>query len=227
MNFMMVFEQNDPVLVSTFLLLVLFSLLTWFVILLRGWFFLKTRGSIKTEINSFWKAKNLDDARKIVAKSNAPVGRMAQAGFKALDEFHDNEKTFAEACGLDDFLVRNIRNALNMEMARLDAGMTALASIGSTAPFVGLFGTVWGIYHALLAIAASGSATLDTVAGPMGEALVATAAGLFAAIPAVLAYNAFIRGNKVVSNHLDNFAHDLHHSLLAFGSQTPQTPAKK
>ncbi|NQD38976.1 MotA/TolQ/ExbB proton channel family protein [Permianibacter sp. IMCC34836] len=219
MNFMLVFEQNDPVLISTFLLLILMSSITWFVILLRGFVFLRTRAAIKREIALFWKSKDLTSARKAVEKSNQPVGRMAKAGLHALDEFHDNEKTFAEACGLDDYLVRCIRNALNLETQRLEGGMTVLASIGSTAPFVGLFGTVWGIYHALLAIASSGQATLDAVAGPMGEALVATAAGLFAAIPAVLAYNTFVRGNKVVQNHLDSFAHDLHHSLLAFGSK--------
>lgn len=217
MNLMLVFEQGDPVLVTTFLLLVGMSIATWFVIVLRGWMFLSTRSSIKRDVTNFWKSKNLADARKATEKNQTPIARMARSGFKAMDEFHDQEQTFAEACGYDDFLVRNIRNSLTHETARLDAGLTVLASIGSTAPFIGLFGTVWGIYHALLNIAASGSADIAIVAGPMGEALVATAFGLFAAIPAVLAYNAFVRGNKVVSNHLDNFAHDLHHSLLAAG----------
>lgn len=219
MNLMLVFEHGDPVLIATFGLLVLMSIITWFAILLRGFVFLRTRSAIKREMALFWKSKDLNSARKAVEKSEQPIGRVAKAGLRALDEFHDNEKTFAEACGLDDYLVRSIRNALNLEIQRLEGGMTVLASIGSTAPFVGLFGTVWGIYHALLAIAASGQATLDAVAGPMGEALVATAIGLFAAIPAVLAYNTFVRANKVVQNHLDNFAHDLHHSLLAFGSK--------
>ena len=219
MNLMLVFEQGDLVLISTFLLLILMSIITWFVILLRGFVFLRIRSAIKREIGLFWKSKDLNSARKAVEKSDQPVGRMAKAGLHALDEFHDNEKTFAEACGLDDYLVRSIRNALSLETQRLEGGMTVLASIGSTAPFIGLFGTVYGIYKALIGIAAAGQATLDAVAGPMGEALVATAAGLFAAIPAVLAYNAFVRGNKVVQNHLDNFAHDLHHSLLAFDSK--------
>lgn len=219
MNLMLVFEQGDLVLISTFLLLLLMSVITWFVILLRGFVYLRTRSAIKREIASFWKSKDLNAARKAVEKSDQPVGRMAKAGLHAMDEFHDNEKTFAEACGLDDYLVRSIRNALNLETQRLEGGMTILASIGSTAPFIGLFGTVYGIYKALIGIAAAGQATLDAVAGPMGEALVATAAGLFAAIPAVLAYNAFVRGNKVVQNHLDSFAHDLHHSLLAFGGK--------
>ena len=103
------------------------------------------------------------------------------------------------------------RSAVN---SKLGSGLAVLATVGSTAPFVGLFGTVWGIYHALLNIASKGEASIDIVAGPMGEALVATAIGLAAAIPAVLAYNAFTRGNRVLQNSLDHFAHDLHHTLI-------------
>ncbi|HSI52776.1 MAG TPA: MotA/TolQ/ExbB proton channel family protein, partial [Ramlibacter sp.] len=94
--------------------------------------------------------------------------------------------------------------------SRLQAGLAVLASVGSTAPFVGLFGTVWGIYHALIAISAAGQATIDKVAGPIGESLVMTALGLAVAIPAVLGYNALVRGNKSILNKLNRFAHDLH-----------------
>ena len=102
-----------------------------------------------------------------------------------------------------------MRRQIAVSTARLESGLTVLASIGSTAPFVGLFGTVWGIYHALSGIAQSGLATLDRVAGPVGEALIMTAAGLFVAIPAVLAYNALTRGNRLRLAALDGFAHDL------------------
>ena len=115
---------------------------------------------------------------------------------------------------LNDYLVRQIRNSMTQILRRFDGGLTALASIGATAPFIGLFGTVWGIYHALINISHSGQMSIAAVAGPIGEALVATAAGLFVAIPAVLAYNAFVRGNKTLAQDMDNFAHDLHVQLL-------------
>jgi biopolymer transport protein ExbB len=103
-----------------------------------------------------------------------------------------------------------LRQAINEAAARLEAGLTFLASVGSTAPFVGLFGTVWGIYHALIGVAASGQIAIDKIAGPVGEALIMTAVGLAVAIPAVLAYNAFTRVNRLLLAQLDGFAHDLH-----------------
>jgi biopolymer transport protein ExbB len=121
-----------------------------------------------------------------------------------------------------------LRRSIERSTARLESGLTVLASIGSSAPFIGLFGTVWGIYHALLAIGIAGQGTLDKVAGPVGEALVMTAVGLAVAIPAVLAYNAFVRANRMVLGELDGFAHD----LFAFvstgaraGESTPRAAA--
>jgi biopolymer transport protein ExbB len=102
----------------------------------------------------------------------------------------------------------------------MESGLTFLASVGSTAPFIGLFGTVWGIYHALVALSGSSSVVLDKVAGPVGEALIMTAGGLFVAIPAVLAYNALTRGNRLVLAQLDGFAHDLH-AFLTTGARRP------
>ena len=102
-----------------------------------------------------------------------------------------------------------MRRVIDEETARLESGLTVLASVGSTAPFVGLFGTVWGVYHALVNIGMSGQGTLDKVSAPVGEALIMTALGLAVAIPAVLAYNAFVRRNRIVLAKLDGFAHDL------------------
>ena len=113
-----------------------------------------------------------------------------------------------------EFLEREVRHSAGKIMSRFEGGMTALATIGSTAPFIGLLGTVWGIYHALINISKSGQMSIAEVSGPIGEALVATAVGLFVAIPAVLAYNCFSRGNKNLSRTLHNYAHDLHVQLI-------------
>jgi biopolymer transport protein ExbB len=118
----------------------------------------------------------------------------------------------------NEVVTRVLRQEMNRTSARLESGLTLLASVGSTAPFIGLFGTVWGIYHALLQIASSGQVMIDKVAGPVGEALIMTAAGLAVAIPAVLAYNAFTRTNRVVMAELDGFAHDLH-ALVTTGQR--------
>jgi biopolymer transport protein exbB len=115
---------------------------------------------------------------------------------------------------LNEYLVVHIRNSLAQTMRQFDYGMTALASIGATAPFIGLLGTVWGIYHALIGISESGQMSIAAVAGPIGEALVSTAVGLFVAIPAVLAYNFLNRGTKTIAQDMDAFAHDLHVRLL-------------
>jgi biopolymer transport protein ExbB len=119
---------------------------------------------------------------------------------------------------VSDWVTRELRNSIDETTARLQGGMAVLASVGSTAPFVGLFGTVWGIYHALLGIGAAGQATIDKVAGPIGEALIMTALGLAVAIPAVLGYNALVRGNKGVLHKLNRFAHDLH-ALFVTGAR--------
>ena len=111
---------------------------------------------------------------------------------------------------ISDWITRCLRNSIDVSTAKLQSGLAILASVGSTSPFVGLFGTVWGIYHALLAIGMAGQASIDKVAGPIGEALIMTALGLAVAIPAVLGYNALVRGNKSVTQKLNRFAHDLH-----------------
>jgi biopolymer transport protein ExbB len=126
---------------------------------------------------------------------------------------------------VSDWLTRSLRNSIDESTARLQSGLAVLASVGSTAPFVGLFGTVWGIYHALITISSAGQASIDKVAGPIGEALIMTALGLAVAIPAVLGYNALVRGNKSVLMKLNRFAHDLH-AYFVTGARVSGASAK-
>ncbi len=216
MNLLLVFEQGDPVLIGVFLTLILMSIMTWSILLHRGtrlWQMI--RGSRRFLVD-FWECRDWNSAYELAQAQSLPAAEVAQAGIDGWRQYRSQAHgTLGAACGLDEFLVRVIRNAMTQAVARLEKGMTVLASVAATAPFVGLFGTVWGIYHALIGIAAEGNASLDTVAGPLGEALVATAAGLAAALPALLAYNLLARGKRVLQVELDGFAHDLHARLLA------------
>jgi biopolymer transport protein ExbB len=135
-------------------------------------------------------------------------------------------KRLADACNQDEFVARVMRRVIGQESAKVETGLTVLASVGSVAPFVGLFGTVWGIYHALVSISISGQATLDKVAGPVGEALIMTALGLAVAIPAVLAYNALVRSNRNLLAQLESFAHDLHILLTTGAAMTSAKPRR-
>lgn len=122
---------------------------------------------------------------------------------------------------VSNWLTSALRNSIDEVTGRLQSGLAVLASVGSTAPFIGLFGTVWGIYHALLSISAAGQATIDQVAGPIGEALVMTALGIAVAVPAVLGYNALVRGNKGVLRNLNRFTHDLHAYFITGARVSP------
>lgn len=216
MDLMYVFQQGDAVLIGVFCALILMSVVTWYLILYRGVQVWRYRRGQKLFLEQFWKCKNLDEAYKLTENNQLPIAHVARSGIDAWRHYYTNaDRTLGASCGLDEFLVRAIRNGMGQAAMRLESGLTIMASVGSTAPFIGLFGTVWGIYHALVGIAAQGNANLETVAGPMGEALVATAAGLAAALPAVLAYNAFNRKNRLISAQLDGFAHDLHAQLLS------------
>lgn len=218
MNLMLVFEQGDAVLTAVFLCLAAMSILTWTLIVLRSLQLWRTRRANAQAEKTVWAASDWDHALATIADNTAPLAKLARDGVEAVQRFQAHAgQSLGQACGLDEYLTRALRRRLTREATRLESGMTLLASVGSTAPFIGLFGTVWGIYHALVGIGASGQAGIDVVAGPIGEALVATAAGLAAAIPAVLAYNAFNRLQRVQSQQLDHFAHDLHAQLLGTG----------
>ena len=212
MDLGIVFSEGDWVLIGVFLTLLIMSALTWYLIFAKSVWNSRVRHANRQFLQTFWDAEDLPSARQRAQVAEAsPLGRLAHSAITAMDHFQQRSRPrLADACGLDEFLVRTLRNGINRETAQTASGMTLLASVGSTAPFVGLFGTVWGIYHALIAISLAGSANMEMVAGPLGEALVATAAGLAAAIPAVLAFNAFNRANRTLAEELDGFAHDLH-----------------
>jgi biopolymer transport protein ExbB len=199
-------QHGDGVTRAVALLLLLMSVSAWVLIFWKGWLLARVRTDIGRAVPAFWSAASLG------------VGRDQLAAF-------DREGTLAplldaatatppagtlEAHGLiESQLTRRLRDALHRVLAQLQFGQVVLASVGSTAPFIGLFGTVWGIYHALGSIATSGSITIDKVSGPVGEALVMTAAGLAVAIPAVLAYNVFGKQIGSCEADLEGFAHDL------------------
>jgi biopolymer transport protein exbB len=216
MDLLHVFRQGDPVLIAAFLILILMSVATWTIMIIRA---VKLRQAKKANArvkDLIWGAKSLDEAARIARENeDAPMSTMLLDAVKADDFFHRNKDTdLASGVPFSQYLLRQIHHNLSQTMRQFDGGLTALASIGSSAPFIGLFGTVWGIYHALINISDSGQVSIAAVAGPIGEALVATALGLFTAIPAVLAYNCLVRGNKTLQQDLHAFGHDLHIQIL-------------
>ncbi|GGY12761.1 MotA/TolQ/ExbB proton channel family protein [Paludibacterium paludis] len=215
MNLLTVFHQGDAVLITVFLLLAGMSVMTWYLILVRFFGHWRTSRANKATEHTLWSASDWRAAEGSLRDSASSYANLARAGLAALRHYHANkDRSLGEACNLNDFLTRAIRKSLSQETGKQESGMTLLASVGSTAPFIGLFGTVWGIYHALVNIGQQGQVSIATVSGPIGEALVATAAGLAAAIPAVLAYNALTRMQRVMAQEMDYFAHDLHAQLL-------------
>lgn len=215
MNLLTVFDQGDRILVAVFLTLIAMSISTWYLILVRGLHVWRVRRSNYETEQAIWAANDWKEAETVISNSDVPIAQLARHGLTAMRHYHANaHKGLGDSCSMDAFLTRAIRKGLAQQTGRLESGLTVLASVGSTAPFIGLFGTVWGIYHALVHIGVQGQVSMGTVSGPIGEALVATAAGLAAAIPAVLAYNALTRANRVIGQELDHFAHDLHAHLL-------------
>jgi biopolymer transport protein ExbB len=191
------------------------SVASWYLIVAKTLWGAQIRHRAGAFLDRFWRAASLDAVAAELASHppREPFGRLALQAIESGRQWRKApEVTLARGVSEEEFLTRALRRSIQREAASLEFGLTVLASVGSTAPFIGLFGTVWGIYHALIGIGAAGTATLDAVAGPVGEALIMTAAGLAVAIPAVLAYNAFVRANRIVLAELDGFAHD----LLAF-----------
>lgn len=211
-------SQADGIIRATAYILVAMSVASWFLILWKSWSWWRTRRA-SLRLDQFWSAKSIDEAIALLRPFDSEgIFVPIAAGGAAAAHAPVAEESLAARVDRSELITRALRQRINEAAARLEAGLTFLASVGSTAPFVGLFGTVWGIYHALLSIAATGTISIDKVAGPVGEALIMTAFGLAVAIPAVLAYNAFTRVNRVVLAQLDGFAHDLH-SFLTLGAR--------
>jgi biopolymer transport protein ExbB len=202
--------QSDAVSHSVAYVLLLMSIASWYYILSKAWSSWRIRRSAGA-LEGFWKAPTLNDAIAVVRQADTEnvYAPLAVQGAQAAG-VTSQEKSLNAAVDPGELITRTLRQEINKVSSRLESGLTLLASVGSTAPFVGLFGTVWGIYHALTAVSAAGTVQIDKVAGPVGEALIMTALGLLVAIPAVLAYNAFTRVNRVTLAELDAFAHDLH-----------------
>jgi biopolymer transport protein ExbB len=218
--------QGDAVSHSVAYLLAVMSLTSWYYILSKAWSALRIRRSAAA-LEGFWKAPTLADAIFVIRRADSedvysPLA-IQSAEAASQSSKRGDAPSLNAATDPGELITRTLRQEINRVSSRLENGLTLLASVGSTAPFIGLFGTVWGIYHALEAVSASGTVQIDKVAGPVGEALIMTALGLVVAIPAVLAYNAFVRVNRITLAELDGFAHDLHAYLTTGARVGPRT----
>jgi biopolymer transport protein ExbB len=204
-------DQADAVGRAVALLLLAMSVSAWVLIVWKGWLLRRAARDIERAVPAFWDAASLADGRaRLLSMDRERLLLPLLDAATALPA----AGTLETSGRLESQLTRRLRDALHQGLAHLQYGQVLLASIGSTAPFVGLFGTVWGIYHALLGIAAAGSITIEKVSGPIGEALIMTAAGIAVAIPAVLAYNVFGKWVAASEGELEGYAHDLREMLL-------------
>ncbi len=225
-------QQGDLVARSTLLILLIMSLLTWFIMITK--FFDQRRQrlqAIEAE-KEFWTSGSLTDALVKLKGTSNPFRALAETGKQAYEYHETNKARLSGAIGTSEWITESLQRTADSIIGRMQAGLPVLASVGSTAPFVGLFGTVWGIYHALIAISASGSASIEKVAGPVGEALIMTAIGLFVAVPAVLGYNVLLRRNKNLQEAVSHFTHELHAYLISgakmgLGMEKVPSPAVK
>ncbi len=203
-------QQGDIVIRGVVVLLLVMSLASWTVIAAKAIGVLRIK-RMAADAERFWHSADLAQGLEQLGPTREnPFRLLAEEGRDATAHHRHARAQLHDTLDISDWLTRCLHNAVDDTTARLQSGLAVLASVGSTAPFVGLFGTVWGIYHALMSISTAGQTSIDKVSGPIGEALIMTALGLAVAIPAVLGYNALVRGNKVLTAKLSRFAHDLH-----------------
>ena len=229
MSFAHLLQNFDFVGWVVFITLAIMSILSIYWIVVNFVKNLRLRASSDRVVSTFWETPNAQDAIRFMEEQGRfePFSKIALDAAQAAAHHQRHEGSrLVESLNRSEFVDRALRQGVTRESSKLEAGLTVLATVGSTAPFVGLLGTVWGIYHALIRISATGQASIDAVAGPVGEALIMTAIGLFVAIPAVLAYNFFTRLNRVTNNKFDTFAHDLH-DFFATGSRVGEVASKR
>ena len=214
-------EQGDFIARGTLIILVLMSMGSWYILVTKLYESIKLSSEAKAAGRTFFKSKTLRDGSQAL-KTGGAFRFIADAGIEA-SEHHEGALT--ENIDHNTWVSMSVQRSLDDIQSRLQDGLAFLATVGSTAPFVGLFGTVWGIYHALTAIGIAGQASIDKVAGPVGEALIMTAIGLAVAVPAVLGYNWLVRRNKVTMESVRRFGADLHGVLM--GAQLGAVPAKR
>jgi len=204
-------KGGDFVARGTLIILVIMSMGSWYILITKLFDQFKMMGQARDARSKFWKASSVNTGVSAL-KEGSPFRFIAENGIKA-NEHHDG--ALLEQIDLNTWITMSIQRATEKVQSRLQDGLSFLATVGSTAPFVGLFGTVWGIYHALTAIGIAGQASIDKVAGPVGEALIMTAIGLAVAVPAVLGYNWLVRRNKGAMEEVRSFSSDLHSVLLS------------
>ena len=204
--------QSDFLGKAILVILIGMSIVSWTLIITKGIAGWRRKQYSNQFLHFFWNASSLDTVRHEIQTHGikCPFSHLtAHAQHAQEHHVHYGAAKLSEAGTQQEFVTRTMRMVMDEDAARLENGLTVLATIGSTAPFIGLFGTVWGIYNALINISASGAGTLDKVAGPVGEALIMTGIGLAVAIPAVIGYNWLVRSNNVLMSKLDTFANEL------------------
>jgi biopolymer transport protein ExbB len=202
---------GDLVSRAVLILLLIMSLSSWYVILTKLWDQRKLKQSARVVEKQFWTAPSLKDGVERLKKGD-DFRAIAEDGLRAASH-HDGRLT--DRIDLHEWITMSLQRAVDGVNSKLQSGLGLLATVGSVAPFVGLFGTVWGILNALVGIGIAGQASIDKVAGPVGEALIMTALGLFVAVPAVMGYNWLLGRNKLLQDALRNFASDLHAYLVS------------
>jgi len=229
MGFAELVQNFDFVGWAVFITLAVMSVMSVYWIVINFIKNTRLRGRADRVVTTFWETSNAQDAIRYMEEQpkGEPFSKIALDAAQAAAHHQRHEGSrLVESLNRSEFVDRALRQGVTRESMRLESGLTVLATVGSTAPFVGLLGTVWGIYHALIRIGSSGDASISAVAGPVGEALIMTALGLFVAIPAVLAYNFFVRLNRVTNNKFDTFAHDLH-DFFATGARVGESPVRR
>jgi len=215
-------KQLDEVGMGVLIMLIIMSLMSWYVIFTKLWDQRRIRVAYKEVEKGFWTAGNLRDGVAKLKGSDNVFKMIVEDGLKAA-QHHEGRLT--DQIPLHEWITISLYRSSDSVNSRMGNGLSILATVGSTAPFVGLFGTVWGIYNALIRISMAGQASLDKTAGPIGEALIMTALGLFVAVPAVMGYNWLLRRNKDIIEKLRYFAADLHSYLVSGARVEQSTPA--